>query len=254
MTDRVDLNCDMGELEDAAHEAALMEYVSSANIACGAHAGDDAIMERTAKLALARGVRIGAHPGYPDRANFGRNPMNMDPLALIEEVAGQIRALAEIANATGATVTHVKAHGALYNQADHDAGISKSIATGIFDDARGADLLVFAAPRSKMLEAAQAMELRVAREGFVDRAYEPDGTLRSRKLPGAVHTDPKAVVAQALSFIRDGGVRAHDGTFITLDVDTLCFHGDTPGAPTIAAALRDALAREGVAVRPAARA
>jgi UPF0271 protein len=105
-----------------------------------------------------------------------------------------------------------------------------------------------------MLEAARAMELRVAREGFVDRAYEPDGTLRSRKLPGAVHTDPKAVAAQALSFIRDGGVRAHDGSFIALEVDTLCFHGDTPGAPAIAAAVRDALAREGVTVRPAARA
>jgi UPF0271 protein len=248
----IDLNSDLGE--GAGHDAEIMPLITSANIACGGHAGDERTMRETIELALKHGVAIGAHPGYPDRANFGRNPMNMDPLALIEEVAGQIRALTEVADAAGAKVTHVKAHGAMYNQADNDTGIARSIASGIFDDARGADLLVFAAPRSKMLEAARAMELRVAREGFVDRAYEPDGTLRSRKLPGAVHTDPKAVAAQALSFIRDGGVRAHDGSFIALEVDTLCFHGDTPGAPAIAAAVRDALAREGVTVRPAARA
>jgi UPF0271 protein len=176
----------------------------------------------------------------------------MEPLALIEEVSGQVRALVELVKAAGGTVRHVKAHGAMYNQADNDERVARSIATGIYDDARGSDLLVFAAPRSKMLEAARAMDLRIAREGFVDRAYERDGTLRSRKLAGAVHTDPKVVAAQALSFIREGGVRAHDGTFLKLAVDTLCFHGDTPGAPAIAAAVREALAREGVTVRPAA--
>jgi len=248
----IDLNSDLGE--GAGHDAEIMPLITSANIACGGHAGDERTMRETIALALLRRVAIGAHPGYPDRANFGRLPMNMDPLALIEEVAGQIRALAEVADAAGVKVTHVKAHGAMYNQADNDAGIAKSIATGIFDDARGADLLVFAAPRSKMLEAARAMELRVAREGFIDRAYEPDGTLRSRTLPGAVHTDPQVAAAQALSFIKDGGVRAHDGTFLKLEVDTLCFHGDTPGAPKIAAAVRESLAREGVTVRPAARA
>lgn len=248
----IDLNSDLGE--GAGHDAEIMPLITSANIACGGHAGDERTMRETIELALKHGVAIGAHPGYPDRANFGRLPMNMDPLALIEEVAGQIRALVGAAEGTGGTVTHVKAHGAMYNQADNDAGIAKSIATGIYDDARGADLLVFAAPRSKMLEAARDMELRIAREGFVDRAYERDGTLRSRKLPGAVHTDPKVVAAQALSFVKEGGVRAHDGTFIALNVDTLCFHGDTPGAPAIAAAVREALAREGVAVRPAARA
>jgi len=248
----IDLNSDLGE--GAGHDAEIMPLITSANIACGGHAGDERTMRETIALALKHGVAIGAHPGYPDRANFGRNPMNMDPLALIESVAGQIRGLVELASAADAKVTHVKAHGAMYNQADNDAGIAKSIAIGIYDDARGADLLVFAAPRSKMLEAARAMDLRVAREGFIDRAYEPDGTLRSRKLPGAVHTDPTVAAAQALSFLKEGGVRAHDGSFLKLEVDTLCFHGDTPGAPAIAAAVREALAREGVAVRSAARA
>ena len=252
MKREIDLNSDLGE--GAGHDAEIMPLITSANIACGGHAGDESTMRRTVELALKHGVAIGAHPGYPDRANFGRLPMNMDPLALIEAVAGQIRALAEAAAAAGAKVTHVKAHGALYNQADNDEGIARSIATGIYDDARGAELLVFAAPRSRMLEAARAMELRIAREGFIDRAYEPDGTLRSRKLPASVHTDPKVAVAQALSFIRDGGVRAHDGTFLKLEVDTLCFHGDTPGAPAIAAAVRESLEREGVRVRSAATA
>lgn len=248
----IDLNSDLGE--GAGHDSEIMPLITSANIACGGHAGDERTMRETVELALKHGVAIGAHPGYPDRANFGRNPLNMDPLALIESVAGQIRGLVDVASAAGAKVTHVKAHGAMYNQADNDAGIAKSIASGIWDDARGADLLVFAAPRSKMLEAARAMDLRVAREGFIDRAYEPDGTLRSRKLPGAVHTDPKVAAAQALSFLKEGGVRAHDGTFLKLAVDTLCFHGDTPGAPTIAAAVREALEREGIAVRSAASA
>jgi UPF0271 protein len=226
--------------------------VSSANIACGGHAGDDDTMRETVALAKKHGVSVGAHPGYPDKANFGREPLKMDPLVLIEEVAAQIRALVDIASAAGVNVRHVKAHGALYNQADRDVGIARSIASGIYDDARGAGLLVFAAPQSALLDAARAMDMRVAREGFIDRAYEPDGTLRSRKLPAAVHTDPNVAAAQAVGFIRDGGVRAHDGTFIKLQVETLCFHGDTPGVTAIAAAVRDALKREGVEVRPPA--
>ncbi len=246
----IDINSDLGE--GAGHDPELMRFVTSANIACGGHAGDEDTMRETVELAKKHGVSIGAHPGYPDKRNFGREPVKMDPLALTEEVAAQIRSLIDIANAAGANVRHVKAHGALYNQADRDTEIARAIASGIYDDARGAGLLVFAAPRSAMLDAAKAMDLRIAREGFIDRAYEPDGTLRSRKLPGAVHTDPKVAAAQAIGFIRDGGVRAHDGTFIRLEVETLCFHGDTPGAPTIAAAVRDALEREGIEVRPPA--
>ena len=245
----VDINSDLGE--GAGHDPEIMRFVTSANIACGGHAGDEDTMRETVALAKKHGVSIGAHPGYPDKSNFGRENMNMDPLALTEEVAAQIRLLVEIAESEGARVRHVKAHGALYNQADKDRGIAKAIANGIYDDARGADYLVFAAPRSAMLDAAKAMELRIAREGFIDRAYEPDGTLRSRKKDGALHTDPKVAAAQAVSFLRDGGVRAHDGSFVAMTVDTLCLHGDTPGAPAIAAAVRAALVAAGVEVRAA---
>lgn len=242
----IDLNSDLGE--GAGHDAEIMRFVTSANIACGAHAGDERTMRETVELALRRGVSIGAHPGYPDRANFGRLPMQMDPLALIEEVAGQVRALREIATGAGARLAHVKAHGAMYNQAERDPAIASAIASGIYDDARGASLLVFAPPGSAMLDRALAMDLRVAREGFVDRAYEADGTLRSRRLAGSLHTDPKVAAAQAVSFVKDGGVRAYDGSFLRLEVDTLCLHGDTPGAPAIAAAVREAFAREGIEV------
>ena len=247
---RVDLNSDLGE--GAGHDAELMPLITSANIACGAHAGDERTMRETVELALRHGVAIGAHPGYPDRANFGRLPMTMDPLALIGSVSSQVRALVQIARAAGAVIHHVKAHGAMYNQAERDPAVASAVASGIYDDARGAALLVFAPPGSAMLERALAMDLRVAREGFVDRAYERDGTLRSRRLPGALHTDPKVAAAQAVSLVRDGGVRAFDGTFLHLLVDTLCLHGDTPGAPAIAVAVRDALAREGIEVRPPA--
>ncbi len=247
MARSIDINSDLGE--GAGHDAEIMRFVSSANIACGGHAGDAGTMRDTIALAMKNGVAIGAHPGYPDKPNFGREAMQMDPLALIEEVSGQIRALVELAKAEGVKVRHVKAHGALYNQADKDQDIARSIAAGIWDDARGACLLVFAAPRSQRAAAARAMDLKVAREGFIDRAYEPDGTLRSRKLDGALHTDPKVAAAQAVMFLKYGGVRAHDGTFVPLEVETLCFHGDTPGALDIAAAVRDALKREGVEVR-----
>lgn len=246
----IDINSDLGE--GAGHDPEIMRFVSSANIACGGHAGDEDTMRETVRLAKKHGVSIGAHPGYPDKANFGREAMQMGPLALSEEVAAQVRALAEIANTEGASLRHVKAHGALYNQAAHDKGIASAIASGIYDDARGAMYLVFAMPGSALLDAARGMDLRIAREGFIDRAYEADGTLRSRKLDGALHTDPKVAAAQVVSFLRDGGVRTHDGSFLPMEVDTLCFHGDTPGVLEIAAAVRDALRREGIEVRPPA--
>jgi UPF0271 protein len=247
----IDLNSDLGE--GAGHDAEIMNFITSANIACGGHAGDEDTARATVELALKRGVAIGAHPGYSDKANFGRIPVAMEPLALIEEVSAQVRMLVDLVNAAGGTVRHVKAHGAMYNQAERDAAIAHSIAVGIFDDGRGSSLLVFAPPGSAMLAAAGGMDLKVAREGFIDRAYEPDGTLRSRKLPNSLHTDVPVAVAQALSFVREGGVRASDGTFLPLEVDTLCIHGDTPGAAAIAQAVRAAFARESIQVRPAFR-
>jgi UPF0271 protein len=247
----IDLNSDLGE--GAGHDAEIMNFITSANIACGGHAGDEGTIRATVDLAQKRGVAIGAHPGYRDKANFGRVALTMEPLALIEEVSAQVRAVVDVVGAAGGIVRHVKAHGAMYNQAERDAAIARSIATGIFDDGRGSSVLVFAPPGSAMLAAAAAMDLKVAREGFVDRAYERDGTLRSRKLPNALHTDPRVAVAQALSFVHEGGVRASDGSFLPLEVDTLCIHGDTPGAVAIAEAVRAAFAREGIQVRPAFR-
>ena len=244
----IDLNSDLGE--GAGTDAQLMPLISSANVACGAHAGDESTMRETVSLARRYGVAIGAHPGYPDRANFGRDPIAMASDDLSEEVARQIRALLAVDH--DLKISHVKAHGALYNQAWADTEIANAIVAGVkkvFPPPT--DVALFAAPRSALADAAHQGGLRVVREGFADRAYEPDGTLRSRKLAGALHTDPRVAAKQALSFVRDGGVRAHDGSFVAMTVDTLCLHGDTPGAPAIAAAVRVALDAAGVGVRAA---
>jgi len=244
----IDLNSDLGE--GAGTDALLMPLISSANIACGGHAGDETTMRDTVALARKHGVAIGAHPGYPDRENFGRDPMVMSEDDLRDEVARQIRALRSVE--PGLKVSHVKAHGALYNQAWRDVDIARAIVAGVKKVfATPTDVALFAAPKSAIVDIALRAGLRVVREGFADRAYEADGTLRSRKLAGALHTDPLVAAKQALSFVRDGGVNAYDGSFLKMDVDTLCLHGDTPGAPAIAAAVRAALATAGVEVRPA---
>ncbi len=248
MLTSIDLNSDLGE--GAGTDAELMPLISSANIACGAHAGDEATMRETVALARRYGVAIGAHPGYPDRQNFGRDPMAMTSDALSDEIARQIRALRAVDR--DLKISHVKAHGALYNQAWADKNIAKAIVAGVKKVFPApTDVVLFAAPRSALADAANEGGLRVVREGFADRAYERDGTLRSRKLEGALHTDPGVAAKQVLSFVRDGGVRAHDGSFVAMTVDTLCLHGDTPGAPTIAAAVREALIAAGVKVRAA---
>ena len=225
---KIDLNCDMGELEDAAHEAALMQYVTSANIACGAHAGDEAVMERTAKLAIERGVRIGAHPGYPDRANFGRIEITMTEAEIEATVREQIERLEAVVRRVGGEIVHVKPHGALYNVAVNNESVARAIARGIqqWDPAT----TVFGLAGSRMLGWWKEMGLTTAAEGFADRRYEPDGTLRSRKFPDALITDPAAAAAQAVRLEREGVVQ------------TICVHGDTPGSVNILKACRDALA------------
>jgi UPF0271 protein len=223
----LDINCDMGELEDAAHEAALMEYITSANIACGGHAGNDHIMERTARLAMDRGVRIGAHPGYPDPANFGRIEIAMRPAEIAATVHQQIARLESIVHGLGGTIVHVKPHGALYNVAVHNAEVARAIADGVMR--WNPSTIVFGLAGSPMLEIWRGMGLKVWREAFADRRYEPDGTLRSRKLPDALITDPEAAAAQALRFATDGSA------------DTICVHGDTPGAVEILKACRNTL-------------
>jgi 5-oxoprolinase (ATP-hydrolysing) subunit A len=223
----IDLNCDMGELEDAAHEAALMEHITSANIACGGHAGDEAIMERTARLAMARGVHIGAHPGYPDRANFGRFEMPLTAAEIADTVFQQITRLEAVVSRLGGRIVHVKPHGALYNVAVKNGEVARAIGEGVARWNR--TVPVFGLAGSPMLEVWRGMGLPVAGEGFADRRYEPDGTLRSRKLPGALITDPAEAAQQALRLARSGGV------------ETICVHGDTPGAVAILAACSSVL-------------
>jgi UPF0271 protein len=223
----IDLNCDMGELDDAAHEAALMGYITSANIACGGHAGDARTMERTVRLALERGVRIGAHPGYPDRENFGRLEIAMTPKAIEDEVYAQIRRLDDIVLSFESTMFHVKPHGALYNVAVRNREVARAIAQGVARCNPGATL--FGLAGSPMLDVWREMGMTAAGEAFADRRYEPDGTLRSRKFPDALITDPREAAAQALRFARQGLA------------ETICVHGDTPGAVEILKACREAL-------------
>ncbi|HWC97043.1 MAG TPA: 5-oxoprolinase subunit PxpA [Candidatus Sulfopaludibacter sp.] len=223
----MDLNCDMGELEDAAHEAALMEHITSANIACGGHAGDDAIMERTARLAMERGVKIGAHPGYPDRANFGRVEMAMTAAEIERTVFEQIERLDAIVRRLGGEIVHVKPHGALYNVAVRNEEVARAIGNGV---ARwNGRIPIFGLANSPMLDVWRSMGLPVAAEAFADRRYEADGTLRSRKFSDALITDPAEASAQALRLAREGAAQ------------TICVHGDTPGAVEILKACREAL-------------
>jgi UPF0271 protein len=220
----IDLNCDMGELEDAAHEAALMEYVTSANIACGGHAGDEDTMERTARLALAHSVRIGAHPSYPDRANFGRLEMAMPAAEIEASVLSQIQRLERVVSELGTRIIHVKPHGALYNVAARDRLVAAAIGAGIARWNPAA--VVFGLAGSAALDVWHAMGLQVAAEAFADRRYEPDGSLRSRKFADALITDPAEAAAQALRFASEGIAQ------------TICVHGDTPHAVEIAKACR----------------
>lgn len=227
----IDLNCDMGELEDAAHEAALMQYITSANIACGGHAGDEGTMESTARLALERGVRIGAHPGYPDRANFGRIEMAMTSAEIEATIVKQIERLDAVVRRLGGEIVHVKPHGAIYNVAVRNAEVARAIGNGVARWNRRVPIFGLAA--SPMLDVWRGMGLVAMGEAFADRRYEPDGTLRSRKFADALITDPEEAAAQAVRLAREG------------HAETICVHGDTPGSVGILKACREALAAEG---------
>lgn len=239
---KIDLNCDLGEsfgqyrLGD---DAAMLEIVTSANIACGLHAGDPPVMRETVTLAARRGVAIGAHPGYPDLQGFGRRAMDLQPAELEAFLIYQLGALAGFTQAAGAHLTHVKPHGALYNQAVADREIAAAIARAVasFDPT----LIVVTLPEAALRLAARGNGLRVALEGFADRAYLADGTLAPRQRPGAVIHDPELATARAVRMITQGEVETIEGTVIPLRVNTLCVHGDTPGAAILAAQLRHAL-------------
>jgi 5-oxoprolinase (ATP-hydrolysing) subunit A len=223
----IDLNCDVGELDDAAREAALVELITSANIACGGHTGDEETMERTARLALRRGVRIGAHPSYPDRVNFGRAEMSMSEAEITATVQQQIKSLDLVVRRLGGQIAHVKPHGALYNVAARDENVAKAIATGV---ARwNSSVVLFGLAGSLALEVWRGLGFAVWAEAFADRRYEPDGSLRSRRFSDALITDPQEAAAQALRFARAG------------EAQTICVHGDTSGAVEILKACRELL-------------
>jgi UPF0271 protein len=220
-------------------DAEVMPHITSANIACGAHAGDPGVMRGTVRLARAAGVAVGAHPGFADLQGFGRREIQVDPSELEDSLIAQIGALAAIARAEGAALQHVKAHGALYNMAARDRRLADAIARAVAALDRA--LIMFGLPNSPMIEAGAAAGLPVAAEGFADRAYEPDGSLTPRSRPGAVIHDPEAVVARGVRMATEGVVLTPDGREVRLSVDTICVHGDTPGAADLTRRIRAAL-------------
>lgn len=247
---RIDLNADVGESYGAwtmGHDELLLPLVTSANVACGAHAGDPLVMDRTVALCARLGVAAGAHPGYPDRDGFGRRDLEMTTDELEASILAQVGALWAIARARGVELVHVKPHGALYNAAARDPALAETIARAV--RRFSADLVFVGLAESVGLEAASAVGLRVAAEVFADRVYEQDGSLRSRRLPGAVLDDPAAAAAQAVSLVVDGRVRAADGSWVAVQADTICLHGDTPNVVAFAAAVRAALEAAGVEIR-----
>jgi 5-oxoprolinase (ATP-hydrolysing) subunit A len=246
---RVDLNCDMGELPEMladGSQEALMKFVTSANVACGGHAGDEEMMRATIEQALRHGVAVGAHPGYEDRENFGRVAQNLSADEIRDSVYRQVVALGKIAEKCGAAVVHVKPHGALYNHAAQDAGIARGIAEGVRRWRK--DVVLVGLAGSVMLEEFRAAGFRVAAEAFADRRYEKDGSLRARKFRDALLDVPEKAAEQAVRIAEGRGVLTREGTLVQVEAQTICIHGDTPGAVRLAEVVRKALVKVGVGV------
>jgi len=244
----VDLNADVGEGIGANEtDTAILRQVTSANIACGVHAGSPAIMRATVELAQSLDVAIGAHPGFADPEGFGRREMRVSEAEVEELVLSQMRALADIVTASGASLQHVKPHGALYNMAARDESVASAIARAVraFDPS----LILMGLAGSAMITAAERIGLRTAGEGFADRAYRSDGSLVPRHESRAILSDPRAVIEQALRMITDGVIIAATGEPVRVRVDSLCIHGDTPGASALAGDLRAAFVGAGVTLR-----
>ena len=247
----IDLNCDMGELAGMladGSQAALIHFITSANVACGGHAGDTAMMQATVEQALGAGVAVGAHPGYEDPENFGRIEKTLSHEEIAASVYRQIVALDNIAKSSGARVAHVKPHGALYNQAAVDGAIACAIADGV---ARwSGDVVLVGLAGSVMLNEFRKAGFRVAAEAFADRRYETDGSLRSRKFTDAVLGSAEQAAAQALRIVQQGSVLTASGEVVPLEAQTICIHGDTPGALRIAEEVNKTLREAGVVPRP----
>ena len=242
---RIDLNADVGE--GVGQDPALMPHITSANVACGVHAGSPAVMRETVLLAREHGVAVGAHPSFPDREGFGRRDLRLPPLQIEDIVVAQIEALGAIAAAEGVRLQHVKPHGALFNVAVRDRSVADAIARAIalVDPA----LILFGLPASELIAAGKAAGLRTACEAFADRAYRPDGTLVPRTQPGALIDDASQVLTRVAAIALERAVIAIDGTRVPITLDTICVHGDTPGAAGLAARIRATLAASGIDVK-----
>jgi UPF0271 protein len=255
---RIDLNSDMGELPEAladCSQQALMRLITSVNIACGGHAGTPEMMKQTIEQALAARVAIGAHPSYEDRENMGRLEQKLTPGEVSAMVYRQILNLQEIADLCGARIGHVKPHGALYNQAARSAQLATAIADGVAQWCKQRrihkkEIVLVGLAGSQMLEAFSAAGFSVAAEAFADRRYESDGTLRSRKLEGALLSNPEEAATQALRIVEEKSVLAMDGTSVPVEAQTLCIHSDTPGVQKIAEAVNRKLREANISLRP----
>jgi 5-oxoprolinase (ATP-hydrolysing) subunit A len=246
---RIDLNCDLGEtgIKDGfSNDEAIMPYITSANIACGSHAGDPLTMERTVRLAMRFGVGAGAHPGYPDREGFGRHPVDMTSDELRASILFQVGALKTIAESAGTKLQHVKCHGALYNAATSDLEMSLVIARAVREIDKS--LILVGLSGSKMIIAAQKEGLQYASEVFADRAYNDDGSLVSRQVPGAVLHDAALVIRRAVKMVLERSVVTISGKTIPLEADTICIHGDNPKAPEFARELMTEFNKAGINV------
>ena len=245
----VDINCDMGESYGAwkmGEDAAVMPYITSANVACGFHGGDPGTIRATVKLALEHGVAIGAHPSLPDLQGFGRRVMKISPQDMYDLVLYQAGAVEAFVRAAGARLHHVKCHGALYNMAANDAGLAEAMARAVKD--LGGGLMLYALSNSLMMNTAKKLGIRVAGEVFADRGYADDGTLAPRGSPGAMIEDATLAAQRAVSMVEDGYVTALSGVRVPVSPDTLCLHGDQPGAVAFAKAIRKAFSEHGIAV------
>jgi UPF0271 protein len=250
---RIDLNADVGESFGPwpmGDDARLIPLVTSVNVACGFHAGDPLTIERTVAWAVAARVAIGAHPGYPDLAGFGRRDMDMAAAELEAAIVYQVSAVAGFARSAGTELRHVKPHGALYNRAARDPALAEVVARAV--RRCSSDLLLVGLAGSDLLAAGQAAGLQVVAEGFADRAYEADGSLRSRKEPDAMLA-PEAAAAQAIALVQQREATAIDGSPVAIEPETLCIHGDSPDAVATALAVRSALEAAGVEILPVGR-
>jgi UPF0271 protein len=245
----IDLNCDVGE--GAGLDERILPLVSSANVACGFHAGDPATIRCTVRLAKRFGVAVGAHPSYPDRLGFGRRAMAASPEEVQDDVTYQVGAVLGFCRAEGVPLVHVKPHGALYNAAAQDRALAEAVCQAV----RSIDpaLIVVCLAGSPMVEVARGLGLRCAEEAFADRGYTLRGTLVPRTQPGAVIEDPERVAERVATLARERRLLSVEGSPVAVSADTVCLHGDTPGAVELAAAIRGRLDREGVAVRSLAR-